>query len=405
MRILMFIGKGGVGKTSVAAATGLKSAHKGYKTLIMSLDIAHNLSDIFDLEKGLMDLSKGKPVKIEDNLWIQELDVHQELRRNWKEVHSYLSLLLNTTGFDDVLAEELAILPGMEEVSALLYINRYVKTEVFDVIILDCAPTGEAIRFISIPTVLEWYIKKIFALERNIARFVRPIVKRVSDIPIPEEAYFQNIQEVFNKLQGTEEVLTDPKTTSVRLVTNPEKIVLKETLRAFMYLNLYKINVDAIVLNRILPSQVQDSYFESWKEIHAHYSNKAREYFDPIPIFPVDLFSQEILGRSSLERLGEDIYGPRDPVDIFYVGRPYEFFKENGYIVVRMLFPFAKKDEVEVYRVGDELVIKLGVFKRNIPLPRSALANCDVVKARLRDGYLEVFLGGEGDGKGEIGTG
>lgn len=397
----MFIGKGGVGKTSVAAATGLKAASMGYKTIIMSLDIAHNLSDIFDLDKGLMDLNKGKPVKVSENLWIQELDIHQELQRNWKDVHSYLSLLLNTSGFDDVLAEELAILPGMEEVSSLLYINRYVKTKAYDIIVLDCAPTGEAIRFISIPTALEWYIKKIFTLERNIAKFVRPIVKRVSDIPIPDDSYFENINELFVKLQGSNDILTDPEVTSVRLVTNPEKIVLKETLRAFMYLNLYKVNVDAVILNRILPENINDSFFDSWKEIHALYSSKAREYFDPIPIFSVDLFTKEILGVDSLMKLGNLIYQDRDPAQIFYKGRPYQFYKEDGCLVIRIELPFATKEEVEVYRVGDELVLKLGAFRRNIPLPRSALASCEAIRAKMQEGYLEVFMGGKEDGKGK----
>ncbi|MFN3535284.1 MAG: TRC40/GET3/ArsA family transport-energizing ATPase, partial [Desulfatiglandales bacterium] len=379
--------------------TGLRTARLGYKTIIMSLDIAHNLSDIFDLDKGLMDLNKGKPVKIAENLWIQELDIHQELQRNWKEVHSYLSLLLSTSGFDNVLAEELAILPGMEEVSALLYINRYIKANSYDVIVLDCAPTGEAIRFISIPTALEWYIKKIFNLERNIAKFVRPIVKRVTDIPIPEDSYFENINQLFTKLQGSDEILSNPEITSVRLVTNPEKIVLKETLRAFMYLNLYKINVDLVILNRILPLEIQDRFFDAWKEIHTLYTLKAREYFDPIPIFSVDLFTKEILGLESIERLGEALYKDQDPTHLFYKGKPYEFSKEDGCLMIKIELPFAQKEEVEVYRVGDELVLKLGAFRRNIPLPRSALASCERMKARMQEGYLQIYVGGKEDGE------
>ncbi len=392
MRVLMFLGKGGVGKTSMAAATGLISAQMGYKTIIISLDIAHNLSDVFDLDKSLMDLSKGRPVKVAENLWIQELDVHQELKRNWKEVHGYLSLLLNTTGFDNILAEELAILPGMEEVSALLYLNRYVKNQSYDAIILDCAPTGEAIRFISIPTALEWYIKKIFTLERNIARVVRPIAKMMTEIPIPEDSYFENIQYLFERLKGSDQILADPDLTSVRIVTNPEKIVLRETLRAFMYLNLYKINVDAVVLNRILPPYVEDSYFSHWKEMQAHYLMRAKEYFDPIPIFTVNLFKDEVLGAKRLERLGRELYGDRDPFD---------FFKEDGIMVVKMYLNFASKEEVEVYKVGDELVVKLGAFKRNIPLPKSCLAMEGEIRARLKDGYLEIRLGGGDGGEGK----
>lgn len=382
----------------MAAATALKAAKLGYKTLILSLDIAHNLSDIFDLDRTLFDTADGKPVKIAKNLWIQELDIHRELQRNWKEIHDYFSLLLNTTGFDNVLAEELAILPGMEEVSALLWMNSYVKNRSFDALILDCAPTGESLRFISIPTALEWYVKKIFKLERSIARAVRPIARHITDIPMPEESYFNNIERLFIKLQGSAEVLTNPMITSVRLVSNPEKVVLKETLRAFMYFALYKINVDAIILNRLLPSTIIDGYFVNWKESHARYTLKAREYFEPVPIFIAELLSDEIVGMKSLETLGEIIYGDRDPLTVFYYGNPFEFSKEGSYTVVRINIPFAERSDIEVYRAGDELVIRLGSCRRNIPLPRSALGNKGEVRARFREGKLEVLIGGSGDG-------
>lgn len=394
MRVIMFVGKGGVGKTSMAAATALRAAGYGYKTLILSIDIAHNLSDVFDLDRSLFDTAEGKPLKIMNNLWIQELDMHRELQRNWKEVHGYLSLLLSTTGFDHVLAEELAILPGMEEVSALLWINSYVRHQTFDALILDCAPTGESIRFISIPTALEWYIKKIFKLEKSIAKVVRPLARHLTDIPMPEEPYFDNIERLFVKLQGSAEILTDSEMTSVRLVSNPEKIVLKETLRAFMYFALYRINVDAVIINRLIPASIVDGYFTNWKESHARYLMKAKEYFEPIPIFTADLFGDEIVGVRSLEALGEIIYGERDPLTVFHRGSPFEFFKESGHTVVRINIPFADKKDIEVYKVADELVIKLGACRRNIPLPRSSLGTDEQIRARFKDGQLEVLIGG-----------
>jgi len=234
MRIIFFAGKGGVGKTSISAATGVKAAEIGYKTIVMSLDIAHSLSDIFDLEKDLLDLNKGKPIRITDNLWIQELDIHEEINRNWGEIYKYIATLLSNTGIDEVLAEELAILPGMEEISLLLYINSYVRQKKYDLIILDCAPTGESIRFISIPTALEWYMKKIFKLEKRIVKYARPVVNKISDVPMPKDEYFDAIENLFNRLRGVNSILEDPDITSIRLVTNPEKIVLKETQRAFM---------------------------------------------------------------------------------------------------------------------------------------------------------------------------
>ena len=208
MRIIFFAGKGGVGKTSAAAATGVRVAEMGHRTVIMSLDVAHSLSDIFDLEKGLMDQNKGIPIKVHDNLWIQELDIQEEIEKNWGEIHKYFSALFKTTGLDEILAEELAILPGMEEVSLLLYINRYIREEEFDVILLDCAPTGESIRFISIPTTLDWYIKKIFKMEKTLAKIVGPVAKRIYNVPIPGDEYFDAIEHLFDRLRGIDQIMS-----------------------------------------------------------------------------------------------------------------------------------------------------------------------------------------------------
>jgi arsenite/tail-anchored protein-transporting ATPase len=397
MRIIFFAGKGGVGKTSAAAATGVRAAEAGHRTIIMSLDVAHSLSDIFDLEKGLLDLNRGKPVQVGEGLWIQELDVQEEVTKNWKEIHKYLSLLLNTTGLDEILAEELAILPGMEEVSLLLYLNHYVKGNEFDVIILDCAPTGESIRFISIPTALEWYIKKIFKMERTLAKYVGPLAKRVYDIPIPGDEYFAAIEHLFERLQGVDRILVDPQTTSVRLVTNPEKIVLKETQRAFMYFCLYKMNIDAVIMNRLLPEDVTDDYFKSWRESQRQHFEKAEEYFHPVPIFPVNLFRGEILGYERIKDLASEIYGNKNPLELFSTGEPYELTKENGDYVLRMNLPFASPQNVELNRVSDELIIRIGVFKRHLLLPRHVAASGSV-KAKLEGRHLCVFFKGENHG-------
>ena len=285
MRIIMFAGKGGVGKTSVAGATGIRSAAMGYKTLIMSLDTAHSLSDIFDLQKGLTDKNKGLPVKISEGLWIQELDIQEEIQCNWGEIHQYIASIFNTTGLNEILAEELAILPGMEEVSSLLYINKYAREDDFDVVILDCAPTGESLRFISIPTTLEWYIRKVFKVERKVVSYIRPLAKRLYDIPLPEDDYFKALERLFVKLEGVDRILTDPAITTVRVVTNPEKIVLKETRRAFLYFSLYKMCIDAVIMNRILPGKTEETFFDNWRESQQRYLVSAEEYFNPVPIF------------------------------------------------------------------------------------------------------------------------
>jgi arsenite-transporting ATPase len=398
LRIIFFAGKGGVGKTSVAAATGIRAAEMGRRTIIMSLDVAHSLSDIFDLDKGLLDLNRGKPLQVGENLWIQELDIQEEVTKNWKDIHNYLSLLLNTTGLDEILAEELAILPGMEEVSLLLYINRYVKGKDYDVIILDCAPTGESIRFISIPTALEWYIKKIFKMERTLAKYVGPIARRVYDVPIPGEEYFDAIEHLFERLRGVDRVLVDPEITSVRLVANPEKIVLKETQRAFMYFCLYRMNIDAVIMNRLLPSDVTDAYFQSWRENQRRYFRKAEEYFHPVPIFPVNLFKGEVLGYERIKDLASEIYGDRDPLDRFFAGEPYELSKNDGAYELKMKLPFASRENVELNKVSDELIIRVGGFKRHLLLPRQVAASPSM-KARLEGQHLSIFFKGEDHGQ------
>jgi len=398
MRIILFAGKGGVGKTSVAGATGVKAAAMGRKTLIMSLDIAHSLSDIFALDTALMDRNRGMPFQVDEGLWIQELDIGEEIQRNWGEVHQYIASLFNTTGLDEILAEELAILPGMEEVSSLLYLNKYVREEAFEVVILDCAPTGESLRFISIPTALEWYISKIFKIQRRVVSYVRPIAKRFYDVPLPEDDYFKALEELFGRLEGIDAVLTDPAITTVRMVTNPEKIVIKETQRAFLYFYLYRMCVDAVIMNRILPGNIKEAYFDELKDSQRKYQQLAEEYFSPIPIFPVNLFPTEPLGKEGLARLAEDIYGERDPTAHFFKDWPFEFSQADGTVCIRMKLPYITKEEVEVHRLADEVVIRIGGFKRHILLPRHLAAYRDVA-ARMDKDYLHITFGGKGNGK------
>ena len=398
MRIIFFAGKGGVGKTSVAAATGIRVSEMGYRTVVMSLDVAHSLCDIFNLEKDLLDQNKGRPIKVGKQLWIQELDIQEEIESNWKDIHRYLSVLLSTTGLDEILAEELAILPGMEEVSLLLYINRYVRDQAYDVIILDCAPTGESIRFISIPTALEWYMKKLFKMERVLAKYVGPVAKRVYDVPIPGDDYFDAIEYLFERLNGVDQILTDPEITTVRLVTNPEKIVLKETQRAFMYFCLYKISIDGIIMNRVLPDVVSDSYFEHWRESQRQYMDKAETYFSPIPIMTVNLFEGEVLGYDRLRVLAEQVYGERNPTDRFFKGQPYKLTKKAGEYLLRMTLPFVSKANVEINKVSDELIIRVGSFKRHMLLPKQVAASKSA-RAKLEGQDLHVYFKGENHGK------
>ena len=392
MRMILYSGKGGVGKTSVSAATGLELARRGYKTLVMSVDPAHSLSDAFDLEKSLMDHEAGRLVPVGKNLWIQEVDVQEEISRHWDSVYSYVSALLNVSGLEQTLAEELAVFPGMEEVSSLLYVNQYVREKTFDVILLDCAPTGESLRFVSIPTTLEWYMSKIFKLERRVAKMVRPMLQTFTGVPLPQEEYFDNLQALHKKLSGIDRLLADPKVTTVRLVTNPEKVVLKETQRAFTYFCLYGLTVDAVIVNRILPKEITDGFFSSWKDTQDRWLQSIEEFFAPVPVWRVPMFQDEVLGIDRLNALGRALYKNNDPAKRYFGEAPYRFRKVNSNYHLHLRLPFVTGEEIDLYKKFDELVIRVGGFKRHILLP-PRMAHCEPQGARIKDGELIVVLG------------
>ena len=392
MRIILYTGKGGVGKTSISAATGLELARRGYRTLVMSVDPAHSLSDAFDLEKRLMDHEAGKLVNISKNLWIQEVDVQEEISRNWDSVYAYVSGLLNVSGLEQTLAEELAIFPGMEEVSSLLYVNQYVREKAFDVMLLDCAPTGESLRFVSIPTTLEWYMSKLFKLERRLVRMVRPMLNTVAGVPIPKEAYFENLESLHRKLAGIDQLMADPKITTVRLVTNPEKVVLKETQRAFTYFCLFGLTIDAVIVNRLLPNKVHDTFFSSWKQTQERWTESVEEFFAPVPVWRVPLFEDEVLGTERLRRLGKALYGDQDPSKRFFNESPYRFRKVDGNYQLHLKLPFVTGDDVNLHKKMDELIIRVGGLKRYVSLPQR-IAHCEPLSARVKDGELVVVLG------------
>jgi len=400
MRILLYAGKGGVGKTCVAAATGVVTAGMGMRTLVMSLDPAHSLSDAFDLDRSLMDKNRGQPIPVGDQLWIQELDIHEEMGKSWGEVQRYIALLLNASGIDDILAEELAVLPGMDEVAALLHINRYVRERAYDLIILDCAPTAESLRFVSLPKALEWYMRKIFRLERRVVAYVRPVARRFMDVPLPEDAYFADIERLYHRLQGIDGILTDPAITSVRLVTNPEKMVLRETQRAFMFFCLHQLSVDGVIINRIFPPGSDDPYLQVWQTCQQEYLGLARTYFHPVEIFEVSLSDREILGYDRLLDFGRKIYRGKDPAQFFSATPPCQFLKEDGRNLIKLHLPFVGKEEVALSKIGDELIIRVGNIKKSIVLPR-ALATLEPKKARLEDEHLLLDFGGSHEGEHE----
>ncbi|HYW47729.1 MAG TPA: ArsA family ATPase [Bryobacteraceae bacterium] len=392
MRILLFSGKGGVGKTSLAAATGLQLSRLGYRTLVMSVDPAHSLADAFDLETDLFHSKTGDPYPIDGHLAIHEVNIQKEIKRHWREISSYVISVLRTTGISDVEAEELAILPGMEELSAMMYVNQFRREQRYDAIVLDCAPTAESMRFVSMPTTLEWYMKHIFPFQRGILKAVRPLANRVSPVELPTDSYFANIQDLFGKLDGIGELLENPKITSVRLVTNPERMVLRETQRAFVYFSLHGLTVDGVIVNRVLPMAVTDAWFQEWRLSQGRILEEIDSYFSPVPVKRVPLFTHEVLGRERLDELAHALYGEKeDPAAVSRTEAPYTFSKRDGHYEVRLQLPFAVKGEIGLFKKGDELVVEIGTLRRHIGLPTSMTA-LSPSRAKLENRVLTVEM-------------
>lgn len=379
----MYTGKGGVGKTTAAAATALQSAKRGYKTLVISTDPAHSLRDSFDIDIG------PEPKKIVKNLYAQEIDVFYSVDKYWGKLTGYIQSLFNWMKVDDVLAEEFSIFPGMEEVSCFLWVYSHFKEGDYDVIIVDSAPTGETLRLLSLPDVARWWIVKVLPIERRLLKVVRPAVKVVSDMPLPEEETYTAIEDLFEKLNSIHKTFSNPEITSIRLVLNLEKMVIKETQRAYTYLNLYGYNVDSVIVNRAMPKELDHPYFKEWKVFQANYRKEVAELFSSIPIHEAPLFSKEILGVDALLEFGDTLFSKKDPVEIFYKEKPYEVVKEKGVYSLLLKLPFVSKQEVKLHQVGEELTIQIENQRRNIFLP-SFLARLNVEKANLEGGILKI---------------
>ena len=393
MRILLYSGKGGVGKTSIAAATGVQLARAGLRTLVMSVDPAHSLADAFALQTGLFDSATADPCLVRERLHVQEVNIQIELKRHWREIAGYLTTVLRTSGLGDVEAEELAILPGMEELSALMYVNQYRKQDTYDVIVLDCAPTAESLRFIAMPTTLEWYMKHVFPMERRVFNAVRPLVNRVSPVELPSDSYFANVKDLFTKLDGIDGILQDARVTSVRLVSNAERMVLRETQRAFVYFLLHGLSVDRIIVNRVLPDEAAGSFLGGLRDTQQQILREMHTYFDPVPVCQVPMFQEEVIGMDRLERLAVVLEAiDPDPLAVTREERPYVFERRNGVHQVRVAMPFTAKGEVGLFKKGDELVIEIGVLRRHVGLPRS-IAALQPLRATFEGNTLVVELG------------
>ena len=384
MRILLFTGKGGVGKTTVAAATAARAAARGHRTLVMSTDPAHSLADSFDLELG------SAPVRVAERLWAEQIDSQARLESNWREIQDYVANLLSWGGVDAVEAEELSVIPGLDELFSLIDINRYHEQGRYDLLVVDCAPTAETLRLLSLPEALGWYIDRLFPSSRRIATVARPLLGRLGNLPpIASDAVFGAVERLYRNLERVRALLAEPAST-VRLVVNPEKMVVNEARRTYTYLSLFGYRVDAVVVNRLLPDDVTDPYFGKWKEIQADHFRTITESFAPLPILTCRLFDQEMVGLGRLAEVADAVYGERDPAAVLAASRPLRVTKERGGgWALRLELPFTDRGELDVHRKGDELLVRVGPYKRNVLLPQ-ALRPLEVTAANLRGGILVV---------------
>ena len=391
MRIILYTGKGGVGKTSISAATAVHCADRGLRTIVLSTDPAHSLGDSFDRPLG------NDPVAIAPNLWGQEIDLLHQMDRHWGKVQEYISAIFAWRGMDELVAEETSVLPGMEELASLMQINWLADSGQYDVIIVDCAPTGATLQLLAFPELARWYLDKIFPWERRMIKAAAPVIKRMTDMPLPSEEFFDSAEDLIVQLEKINKLLTDPQLTSVRLVLNPEKMVVKEAQRAYTYLNLYGYATDAVVCNRMLPTAVTDGYFTAWKEAQARYHSLVQESFEPLPIFDVPLFDQEVVGLDMLRRMAASVFGENvDPTRIFFVGNSQAVTLENGVYKLSLPLPFVERNQIKLTRsLADELIVHIGNWKRNLSLPR-ALANLAVSGAKYEEDRLVVSFNGKG---------
>jgi arsenite-transporting ATPase len=389
MRTLIFTGKGGVGKTSVAASTALRAADMGLRTLVMSTDPAHSLADSLDLDGPL----GPEPVRITPTLDALEVSIYHDIESNWGIVREHFSQLMAEQGVEGILADEMSILPGMEEAFPLIRIKKHKDAGDYDLLVIDCAPTGETLRLLSAPESFKWAIGMLRGAEKFLIKpLLRPMSKLtpgLNKMVAPAEVY-EAVDDMFRQMEGITETLANPNETSIRLVMNPEKMVIKESQRAFTYLSMYGMTVDTVVVNKILPVDQDSGYLNHWKSIQQRYLQDVQHSFSPLPIRHVPYYPEEVVGLAKLRQMGNDIYGASDPTAVVYREAPMEIGKlHDGSYRVKIKLPFADVGLLDLYQNGDELVIQIGDFRRIITLPTS-LAGQEAGQAEMEGDWLIV---------------
>jgi arsenite-transporting ATPase len=390
MRVILYSGKGGVGKTSLSAATAVRAAQIGPRTLVVSTDSAHSLADALDRPVG------GTPTSIAPRLDALEVDVNQELSEHWGVIHDWLTRFMTFKGVEETVAEELAILPGMDELFSLLKVKSFAETGAYDLVVIDCAPTGETVRMLAVPEILNFYFSRIFPIQRTVVRSVRPVAQRMTDMPIPTDDVFGALKALYQQMEGMGPLLQNPKSSSIRIVLNPERMVIKESQRLYTYLNLFGFSVDCVIANRVLPEEARSEYFDRWFDIQAGHLAEARQSFDPLPFLQARLFDREMVGVALLEEFGRHVFGESDPAAVLYAEKPVEVKKEAKGYALYIRLPFAEKDKIQVWTRGEELVVQVANQRRHILLPRT-LVSRKLLGAAFADQRLRVGFGAKED--------
>jgi arsenite-transporting ATPase len=382
LRILLFTGKGGVGKTTAAAATAALGAGNGLRTLVLSTDAAHSLADAFDVTAG------AEPTLIAERLAVQQVDTQERFERSWGDVRSYLLSVLDTVGLDRIAAEELTVLPGADEVLALLEVRAQARSGNWDLIVVDCAPTAETIRLLALPEALGWYMERVLPVERRVVKALRPVLSRAAGVPMPRDTVFDALERLHAELADVRAMLTGHQA-SLRLVLTPESVVVAEARRLLTSLSLFGYRVDGVVANKVFPAEGADVWRREWVTSQAAILDEVEESFAPLAIWRAAYGSHEPVGLDELRDLAAELYADTDPIARPHGPRPVEIVQRGGSTRIRVLLPFAERGSVSLARHGDELVVTVGSCRRLISLP-SALRSADVAEARLSDGALVV---------------
>jgi arsenite-transporting ATPase len=386
-RTILYTGKGGVGKTSVAACTARGCAATGMRTLVISTDPAHSLSESLGTELG------GDPVQAGDGLWGQEVRAQEEMERHWSGVQEWLGELLIERGVDRISAEELTVPPGGDELFALLRLQSHHESGEWDVVIVDCAPTGETLRLLSFPDVARWWIDKVFPFERQLLAAARPIARSLLDISLPSRAVFADIERLSQNLIAMNEILRDRSRSTIRLVMNPDKMVIGEAMRTFTYLNLYGYLTDAVVVNRLFPAGVGE-YFASWRRVQEEHLELVYSAFAPVPVLCAPYFEQEVVGPEMLDRLHAELFGDRDPGAVLHDALTQELEVLDDGARLRLDLPFAEKGDISLKKIGLELIVGVDGQRRTIMLP-PAMAAMRPAAATFEGGALEIRFDGQ----------